>query len=326
MGSGTFISVGVADGGQVDGNSGPPELADLKRYGRRLVRRFVTQARADDQPAFARLIADHLGVPTHDLPLVEERWEPYEHVNVQRALDAWLAEPGRSVETVGMTGYRHRGPFGLADLLSPDNEFGHRGMRPGNVSRVSLPVGPRGEKLECARAAVLLVSDDDGPMVLLFRGSDPESDAYGVTIEAVGTRPEQAGQATSRLRELAAEHNVFREQVVSFGHDVFGERGSVLRLHERHPMSQDDLVLPEETFADLRRQVLGVARHRDRLRAARQHLKRGLLLYGPPGVGKTHTVRFLIGELTDTTIVELSGDTLHAIKQACSIARSLDPR
>ena len=43
------------------------------------------------------------------------------------------------------------------------------------------------------------------------------------------------------------------------------------------------------------------------------------------GSGKTHTVRYLVGELTDTTIVQLTGDTLHAIKQACSIARTLQP-
>ena len=90
-------------------------------------------------------------------------------------------------------------------------------------------------------------------------------------------------------------------------------------------MSAGELILPAETFDDVRRQVVGVARHRDALRAAGQHLKRGLLLYGPPGVGKTHTVRYLVGELTDTTIVQLSGDALSAIKQACSIARSLQP-
>ena len=146
-----------------------------------------------------------------------------------------------------------------------------------------------------------------------------------MTVEVVGTDPEASVRVTRRLRDLATEHNVFRGQVVSFGHDIFGERGSVLRLHERQPMSDGDLVLPLETFADLRRQVLGVARNRDRLRAAKQHLKRGLLVYGPPGVGKTHTVRYLIGELTDTTVVELTGDTLHAIKQACSIARTLQP-
>ena len=55
-----------------------------------------------------------------------------------------------------------------------------------------------------------------------------------------------------------------------------------------------------------------MARNSERLRAAGQHLKRGLLLYGPPGVGKTHTVRYLVGELVGTTIVELTGETLGA--------------
>ena len=90
-------------------------------------------------------------------------------------------------------------------------------------------------------------------------------------------------------------------------------------------MPRESLILPEDTFDDVRRQVVGVARNRDRLRDAGQHLKRGLLLYGPPGVGKTHTVRHLIGELTGTTVVELTGDTLHLVKEACSIARSLQP-
>jgi len=323
------ISVSSHPGEHPGNGSRPdaPELADLRRYGRRLVRRFVAQARADEQPTFASLVTEHLGVPTHDLPLVEERWAPYEHVNVQAAVDAWLAEPGRIADVVGLTNYRHRGPFGLGDLIRPDlSEFGGpHGPRPGNLSRVSLPIGPDGEKLQCLRAAVLLVSEGDDRIALLYRGSDRESEMYGVTVEAIASRPGLAEQATERLRELADEHNVFRGQVLSFGQDMFGERGSVLRFHKRQPMPKSDLILPEATFADLRRQVIGVALNRERLRASGQHLKRGLLLHGPPGVGKTHTVRYLVGELDDTTVVELTGDTLPAIKQACSIARSLQP-
>jgi len=90
-------------------------------------------------------------------------------------------------------------------------------------------------------------------------------------------------------------------------------------------MSRQELILPAATFDDLRRQVVGVARNSHRLRAAGQHLKRGILLYGPPGVGKTHSVRYLISELVGTTVVELTGETLHGIREACSVARTLQP-
>jgi ATP-dependent 26S proteasome regulatory subunit len=40
---------------------------------------------------------------------------------------------------------------------------------------------------------------------------------------------------------------------------------------------------------NIERQVLGVGRHSGRLRASGQHLKRGVLLHGAPGTGKTTT-------------------------------------
>ena len=172
---------------------------------------------------------------------------------------------------------------------------------------------------------MLLVTRGDERLALLYRGSDRESEMYGVTVEVVASTPEAASRTTMELRELALEHNVFRGQVVSFGRSMFDDRESALRLHARTHLDPDQLILPQETFDDVRRQVVGVARNRERLRSSGQHLKRGLLLYGPPGVGKTHTVRYLIGELTGTTVVELTGDTLGAIKEACSIARTLQP-
>ncbi|MEV6713883.1 AAA family ATPase [Lentzea sp. NPDC051208] len=41
--------------------------------------------------------------------------------------------------------------------------------------------------------------------------------------------------------------------------------------------------------------------------STQQHLKRGLLLHGPPGTGKTHTIRYLMGRLESTTVIVLSG-------------------
>jgi hypothetical protein len=310
---------------QAAGDDQAPQLSDVGRVGRYFVGRFVAQARAFDQPTFRSVIADHLGVSTQELPITREQWPAYEQVNVQGALDVVLGEHGDGATVVGVAGHRHRGPFGLSDLLSDDGGFGRHGPRPGNVTRTSLPSGPGGRTRECLSVAVVLFADGEERTALLLRGPDPEEGSMDVTVEIISSRPAVGEQLGRRLRELAVEHNVYRGQVVSFGRSMFGEHGSLLRFHERPTMSVDELILPTETFEDLRRQVVGVARNSARLRAAGQHLKRGLLLYGPPGVGKTHSVRYLVSELHGTTVVELTGETLHGIREACSVARTLQP-
>jgi ATP-dependent 26S proteasome regulatory subunit len=302
----------------------PLRPSDVRKFGQHLVRRFVTQARAADQPTIRSLISDHLGVPADGLAIVDESWPAYEHVNVQAALDDWLEDSGQH-RVLGLTDYRHRGSFGLSDLIGQDPRMQFHGPRIGNVTWTTLPTGPDGQTRECLRAAILLVEQGDDRYAVLFRGADADSEMRGVSVEVVANRDGLSAALTSRLRERSVALNVFRGQIVSFGHNMFGERSSPLRFHPRPDLSAEDLILPAATFDDVRRQVIGVARNRERLRAAGQHLKRGLLLYGPPGVGKTHTVRYLMGELTGTTIVELTGETLGAIREACSIARTLQP-
>jgi hypothetical protein len=302
------------------------QLSDVSRYGRYVMRRFVSKARTVDQPTFRSLLIEFLGGQVHGLPITVEQWPAYEHVNVQGALDVVVGEQGDRARVIGVAGHRHQGPFGIADLLGDDLGWAMHGPRPGNVSRISLPSGPTGETRECLRVALLLLeNDEDDRIAVLFRGPDPERGSSELTLEIVAQRPGSAEMFGKRLRQLALEHNVYRGQVVSFGRSMFGERGSLLRFRERPTMSRDELILPTATFDDLRRQVVGVARNSARLRAAGQHLKRGILLHGPPGVGKTHSVRYLISELVGTTVVELTGETLHGIREACSVARTLQP-
>ena len=64
------------------------------------------------------------------------------------------------------------------------------------------------------------------------------------------------------------------------------------------------------------RRAAAVARHAaSRLLASGQHLRRGVLLYGVPGTGKTHTVRYLLGRLDAVTVVVLSGGALGMIAE-----------
>jgi hypothetical protein len=303
-----------------------PELADVRRLVRRGLRAVVGAARAEERPQLSRILAGHLGGAAEGLDVVEETWPGYAHVNVQAGLDAWLAAPGRDHELVGVAGFQHA-MFGLGDLLGPDAvQHQHHGLRPGNPATVNLASGPDGDVRPCQRCAIYLVSEPDGNRTaLLVRGASAEYGHPQVSVQVVSTAPDAATEAAAGIRSAAIEHNVFRGQVLSFGQEVFGHGQTLLQFHRRPEMRADQLILAPETLAEIQRQVVDVARHKARLLAAGQHLKRGLLLYGPPGVGKTHTVRYLMSSVRDTTVIQLTGNALHLIAEACSVARSLQP-
>jgi len=86
----------------------------------------VGVARADLVATLPGLLRDHLGPDAAGLPVVEDSWPSYEHVNVQTALDVWLAEPGVEHDLVGVIGFQHR-QFGLAELLAAGRRAGGAG-------------------------------------------------------------------------------------------------------------------------------------------------------------------------------------------------------
>jgi ATP-dependent 26S proteasome regulatory subunit len=90
-------------------------------------------------------------------------------------------------------------------------------------------------------------------------------------------------------------------------------------------MDERELVLPEGALERIERHVVGPSRHRDALLARGRHLGRGLLLWGPPGTGKTHTVRYLTSRLTETTVIILSGPSLGLVGAFGNLARRLAP-
>jgi hypothetical protein len=304
-----------------------PELADVGRMARRIVRRAVSAARAQDDPV-PRVLRTHLGPDAAALPVVGGSWRGYDHVNLQAGVDAWLARWDREHELVGLTGFRHAS-FGLADLLRPGAETAGLGV--GSVAMTARPAGPAGQTRACVKCGLYLVGDEAARMALLLRGpddADPEADA---SLEVACADQAAAQQVVEEVRQHAVARNVFRGQVISFGGEMFGHGrggsgdGQPLRFLERPRLGRSQVILPPTVLDGIERQVLGVARHADQLLASGQHLKRGVLLHGAPGTGKTHTVRYLLGRLPDVTVVVLSGDALRWIAEACSVARTLQP-
>jgi cell division protease FtsH len=300
-----------------------PQLAEFGRLFSEFLRRALEAAPAERSELVERL-TDHLGTDPVGLPVVSETYEVFEHANLHLAVQAYVTSEGCRAELVGIGGGAGREHHTLSELLS--GGFGFR-YSIGTVEYASVPVGAATD-LTVVRFGLFLISDGDVQLAALLRGTSEMMSRTGraaLGLEVLCADPAAAQRMLSRVRELMATHNVFRGQVVSFEEHEFSHGVGPLRFHARPVLGRDDVILPAGTLAEVERQIIGVAEHRERLRAAGHPLKRGVLLFGPPGTGKTHTVRYLTAALAEFTVVLMSGLGLRFVQQACALARLVQP-
>jgi hypothetical protein len=289
--------------------------------------RFVDEAldavRAGAQaggPMLGEAVERHLGVDPATVPVVRLDVPSHQFVNLDVALEAVIEDQGGG-ELVGIGGgdQRHHQTFG--DMLA---RRGSWGTPVGAVDRARVDTGPSSSR-EAVALGVHLFRFDAVPVAVLQRQGNRQFDnACRLEVVAAG---EVSEALLAEVRRLMVERSVFRGQVLAFDltGGMYGPSEGGIRFLERPRLAEGDVVLPEGTLARVERHMVGAVRHRDVLRAARQHLKRGLLLYGPPGTGKTHTVRYLLGALPEVTCVVLSGNALGLVSDATELAHALQP-
>jgi cell division protease FtsH len=262
-------------------------------------------------------IREHLGLSGGDLAVHAEELSDFELPNLQLALDAALARPGWQGRVVGLAGQGGHFGGGLGDLMVNEH------LSIGPPAYVNAPVGP-GRTLPCLVWAVLLVTAPEGRLAVFIQRGEAHGMLQGrIVVQAAAQDPELASRFLADLRVLMEEHDVFRGQLLTIEADRSGTRKVVFL--ERPQMDASELVLPKGLLERIVRHVVGPTQHREELLSQGRHLARGLLLWGPPGTGKTHTVRYLTGLLTEATIVVLSGPSLGLLGAFGNIARRLTP-
>jgi hypothetical protein len=265
----------------------------------------------------AALINGFFGPGGTDHSVVSRSLPTFEHVNLQAALDAWSAQPGRAVEVHGILLPPHHSIM-LQQVFSAEGAFVR--LRLTAPALVDLPNGPA-STLGCLKLALILVTDARGRYVVMVQS--PSDQHPSLEVEIAGLPVADAQAVLGELDKLRQQLNVYRGHLLDVTLAPMG--GVVLTFAVPPGLRRDDVVLPDATLSRVERHALGVAAHRAALLAAGQHLKRGLLLYGPPGTGKTHTTRYLLGQMTGYTRLILTGRALIGVGAVTELARDLQP-
>ena len=293
------------------------ELTTFMRAFSALVDHVMERPPGDANPVVDQL-AEHLRTDPMALPIVSAAFAPFEHPDLQLAIDAYIRDRERSVTSFGMSGGGRR-HMDLSELL------GARHFDVGPVVRIDMPIDVD-ETMACIEFAFLLVSGpDDPPHVILVR-SDVEGIGPTLMVEVMSAESGHASTVVEEVRRHMRAASVYRGKVFSLSRadDEYERRIGVAFMH-RPSVVRDDIVLPGGVLERIERRTLGFDVVADTLAMRGMARKRGILLYGPPGTGKTLTVRYLIGRLTERTTVVLTGMGLGAIGTAASLARRLQP-
>lgn len=292
--------------------------------------------------ALARQVTGHLGCELADAVLVSERFPSWEHVNVQRGVEAYLRAHAPGAQWFGPPGGGHRPHEDMMSLLSMPAYVGIVRAGPPGAARVMVgrgapgddaavgaatygtaAVGPE-ENTEVVSLGLVAAASPGGAQVVIGIRDESRFGPPFCILEVLAAGREAAITTRDEIDQLIREHDVFRGQVLSFAESEHHGNGLVTFL-PRPAVSSGDVVLPEGMLEHIERHIIGVASFSTELLAAGQHLKRGLLLHGSPGTGKTHTVRYLAGRLAGITVILLTGMSIRYVDQAAAMARRLQP-
>ena len=200
----------------------------------------------------AELVTAHLGCDLGDLAYVAESFPTWEHANLQRGVNAYLAAYSPAAEWFGISAM-NRDHEDLATVVS----------RPGRMQQISAvthgtaATGPD-EAMEVVQFGLApSVAPDGSPVFIGVRATErfgpPEC-----RVEILAARRPAAVAVRGEVERLMRLHDVFRGQVLSFG--VSEHRGNeLLNFLPRPELAADQVILPAGLLDAIERHVISIS-------------------------------------------------------------------
>jgi hypothetical protein len=288
---------------------------------------IVNRAEVPEGPLLKRL-RDHLGAEPMRMPVITEEFERFQQPNLQVAMDAYLERPDHRADLIGLAAENKRQwGLGLSDFVNRGTSPYSLRLAEGPVDWVNFHLD--GDRvLPVVQFGLYLMTIEGTPLIAFVAGPN-ENMGPGrarARIEVMAAERAAAQRFLADITALMAERNVYRGKIVSLGPQQFGfGPQTIITFHRLPAVAREDVILPPGLLDRIDRHAIAFSEHAERLTAAGRPIKRGLLLYGAPGTGKTLTVMYLAGRMKGRTTLLTTGRGLGLISSVAQMARILAP-
>lgn len=276
---------------------------------------------APKETTFEKRLRFHFGSDPATLPIVAESFGKHEQPNLNLAILDYLDRPGRSAEVVGVAGQGRFMGRSLSGLLSASEGFGGAPGE-GPVEYINIPLDG-GRMLACIERGLYLIAGGGQALAAYIRGAEEPGASASIKLEVMAADRAAAERFLAEIRDGAKARSVYRGRAISL--EEKGYNDLTIKFHDLPRIDRAAIVLPAGLLDLIERQTIHFGARSARLRAAGLHLKRGLLLHGHPGTGKTLTALYLAGAMSDRTVLILTGRGLNMVARTCEMARMLQP-